>query len=184
MTFVDILLIIVFLVTIGLGFFKGTIKLMISLVMFYASVVLAGLYFQFLAVLFTRRGTASQVANGISFFLILFVCFAILLVAGLYTFRYLRMPGRLDYLDRILGTAVGLALGVLVIGIISMVLNYIFVQFNPAQTASFPLTGLFQSSVRNSTIRKLMIRNVLPPVYRSVSPFLPDAAVSFFNPSQ
>lgn len=180
---VDIVLIIVFCVTIGLGFFKGTVKLTVSLLAFYASVVLASLYFQFMATFFTRRNTTPTVANAISFFLILFGCFVLLLVAGLYTFRYLRMPGRLDYLDRILGTMLGVGLGILATGILAMLLHYTFVLNTPARNSGFPLASVLESSVRGSSLRELLIRNILPTVYRLVAPFLPDAALTFFNPS-
>lgn len=182
MTFVDILLIIVFLITVGLGFFKGTIKFVISIVAFYASIVLASLYFRFLAIFFVKRNTSEPVANAISFFLILFLCFVIFLIAGLYTFRYLKMPGRLDYIDRILGMVLGFGMAILAIGIISMLLHYTFVQHNPAASASFPLANSFQSSVRGSVLRPLLIGRILPVLYNLVAPFLPESALAFFTP--
>ncbi|GAC1647702.1 MAG: CvpA family protein [Herpetosiphon sp.] len=184
MTATDILLVFVFFITVGIGFFQGTIKLAISLITFYASVVLASLYFQFLAVLFTRRGTVTVVANGISFFLILFAAFVLLLLAGVYTFRYLRLPGRLDLLDRVLGTLLAVVLGLLVTGILAMVLNYIFVVNDPSATADLPVTTMLENSVRASGIRAILVRNLLPTLYASVAPLLPDAAQSLFNPSQ
>jgi membrane protein required for colicin V production len=145
--------------------------------------VLASLYFRFLAVFFTRRGTTSQIAESISFFVILLLCFVVLFAAGVYTFRYARMPGRLDYLDRIVGTLLGLLLAALVSVVLAMVLNYAFVRNDPAASASMPLTRGFQASVRSSALSPLLLEFVLPRLYRSVAPFLPDAAQPFFRPS-
>lgn len=184
MILIDLVLILVLLGTIALGFFKGTIKLLVSLFAFYASVVLAGLYFRFMATFFTSRGTAPQVANAISFFLILFACFVLLALAGLYTFRYIRLPGRLDYLDRILGTVLGVGLAVLLTGILAMLLNYVFVENTSAQANSLPIMGFLQRSVRGSTVCSLLINRILPTVYTLVGPFLPEAALTMFNPVQ
>ena len=181
-TFVDLLLVLLFIAVTAMGFFQGTIRIVIALVTFYASVVLSSLYFRFLAVFFTRRGTNPAIADAISFFLILIVCFLILFAAGVYTFRYVRVPGRLDYLDRLLGTLLAVVLAAMVGVIVSMVLQYAFVRFDAAATAGFPLTASFQRSVRSSTVRPLLLDHVLPRLYTSVSPFLPEAAQPFFRP--
>lgn len=183
MSFVDLLLIVLFIAITATGFFQGTIRIIIALITFYASIVLASLYFRFLAVFFTRRGTTSQIAESISFFVLLLLCFVVLFGAGAYTFRYARLPGRLDYLDRIAGTMLGLLLAALVAVVLAMVLNYAFVRNDPASTASLPLTRGFQNSVRSSALSPLLLEFVLPRLYRSVSPFLPDAAQPFFRPS-
>ena len=103
--------------------------------------------------------------------------------AGIYTFRYARLPGRLDYLDRILGTLLGLLLAALVAVILAMVLNYAFVHNNPSAAASLPLTRWFQGSVQSSIFRPLLLDRFLPRLYQTVAPFLPDAAKPFFLPT-
>jgi uncharacterized membrane protein required for colicin V production len=180
-TFVDLLLIVLLIAVTATGFFQGTIRLLIALITFYASIVLASLYFRFMAVFFTRRGTSEPVAASISFFLILLLCFIVLVAAGVYTFRYIRLPGRLDYIDRVVGALLGLVLAAMVGVVVSMVLSYAFVRYNPAATASFPLTSAFQRSVRASTVMKLLLGNVLPRLYTAVAPFLPEAALPFFQ---
>jgi uncharacterized membrane protein required for colicin V production len=180
-TFVDLLLVLVFVAVTAIGFFQGTIRLLVALVTFYASIVLASLYFRFLAIFFTQRGTSEQVASSISFFLILLLTFALLFTAGLYTFRYVRISGRLDYLDRILGTVLGMVLAAMVAVVLTMILNYTFVRYDMAATASFPLTSSIQRSVRTSTVRPILLQNVLPRMYATVAPFLPEAALPFFQ---
>ncbi len=182
MSFIDLLLIVLLIAITAAGFFQGTIRIIIALITFYASIVLASLYFRFLAVFFTNRGTASQIAEAVSFFLILLICFIILFAAGVYTFRYARLSGRLDYLDRIVGTFFGLLLAAMVGVVLAMVLNYAFVINDPAAASSLPITGWFQNSVRSSTMRPILLELMLPRLYASVGPFLPDAAQPFFRP--
>lgn len=184
MTFVDLLFFVLLIAITAAGFFKGTIRLIIAVITFYASIVLASLYFRFLALFFTARGTSDAIANGISFFLILFLCFVILFSAGVYTFRYVRISGRLDYLDRLLGAIVGLVMAAMVAVIVAIVLRYTFIHNDPAATASFPLTRAFQGSVRRSSLLPLLIDYILPRLYVILGPFLPDAARPFFQPGR
>lgn len=181
MTFVDLLLVLLFVGVTAIGFFQGTIRLIVALVTFYASIVLASLYFRFLGVFFTRRGTSEQVASSLSFFLILLVCFGLLFTAGMYTFRYVRISGRLDYLDKILGTLLGMVLAAMVAVVLTMILNYTFVRYDVAATASFPLTSTFQRSVRSSTVRPILLQHIRPRIFAAVAPFLPEAALPLFQ---
>jgi uncharacterized membrane protein required for colicin V production len=183
-SFVDILLLLVIIGITATGFFNGTIHLLIAVVSFYASIVLSSLYFRFLAVFFTRRGTSEVVADSLSFFVILVLCFIILFVSGTYTFRYVRFPGRLDYLDRMLGVIAGLVLASMVAVIIAIVFHFAFIRHNVAATANFPLTRTFQTSVQRSTLVPLLIEHVLPRLYVTVGPLLPDAAQPFFRPGR
>jgi uncharacterized membrane protein required for colicin V production len=178
--FIDILLLIIFLVIAATGFFQGTIKILIAILSFYASVVLASLYFKFMALAFARSGTSPIVADSLSFFLILAICFILLLAMALYTFRYVRIPVRLEFVDRLLGLVFGVILGVVFTSILAMMLHYAFVTHSAGDL--YPLTRAIQNSTRTSTFRQLLIFNILPQMYTVVSPFLPDAALPFFNP--
>ncbi len=182
MSFVDLLLAVLFIAIVAIGFFQGTIRTTIALMTFYASTVLASLYFRFLAVFFTRRGTTAAVAESISFFVILLLCFVILFAASIYTFRYVYFSGRFDFFDRVFGTLLGLVLAAMVGVIIVMVLSYAFVRNDAAATATFPLTTSFQRSVRGSTLRPYLLEYVLPRLYRSMAPLVPEAAQPFFQP--
>lgn len=177
---VDLFLLIVFIIVTGVGFFQGTIKLTIALLTFYASIILASLYFKFLSLYMLRRGTSSIVADAVSFFIILAVCFIILLTAALYTFRYVRLPGRLEFIDRIIGVLLGVVLAVVVTSVLAMVLQFLFVSNNAGNP--YPITRALQGSTRGSSLRPLLIFNILPQLFTLVSPFLPDAALPFFNP--
>ncbi len=183
MSFIDILLMLLVLAITATSFFHGTIRVIVALITFYASIVLASLYFRFLAVYFIGRGTSEAVADSASFFIILVLCFILLFLAGSYTFRYVRLPARIEVLDRIVATLLGLLLGALVAVVMSMVMQYAFVRHDIAATAKFPLTRAFQRSVRGSALRPILLQHGLPRVYTSVSPFLPEAAQPFFRAS-
>ena len=178
--FVNLFLIALFLVVTGTGFFQGTVKLLIALVTFYVSVVLASLYFKFLATYF--KNTSAIVAESVSFFLILALCFAILLAMALYTFRYVRFPGRLEYVDRILGVVLGVVFGALVACVVAMILQYAFISHSAGN--EYPITRALQRSTRGSQLVQILIYNILPRLFTAVSPFLPDAALPFFNPTR
>jgi membrane protein required for colicin V production len=180
--FVDALLLLIFIIVAGVGFFQGTIKLFIAIITFYASIVLASLYFKFLSSFLSRRGTSPVVSDAISFFLIITVCFIILLAAGLYTFRYVRMPGRLEYLDRILGVVLGILLGVILSSIVAMVLQFLFITNNAGNP--YPISRALQASTRSSNLLRVLIFNILPQLFNTVAPFLPDAALPFFSPGR
>jgi uncharacterized membrane protein required for colicin V production len=177
--FVDLLLLVGFIIITAVGFFQGTIKLVIALVTFYASVILASLYFKFVAVYIARQGTSPIIADAVSFFLILAVCFILLLAAALYTFRYVRFPGRLEFVDRIIGVLLGVLLGVVCMSVVGMVLRFLFISHSVGNP--YPITRTLQTSTRTSTLLPLLMDNILPQVFRVIGPFIPEAAIPFFN---
>src|SRR5262245_46425949 len=111
MNFVDLLFLLLLLGGLALGFFQGTIKLLVAIVAFYVGILLASLYFTTVGLTFMRRFNSSlQVGQITAFAVILLVAFLLLTVAGLYTFRYARLPSGLDFLDRMVGTVLGLVM--------------------------------------------------------------------------
>lgn len=178
--FVNLVLMALFLIVTGTGFFQGTVKLVIALVTFYISVVLASLYFKFLATYF--KNTSPVIAESVSFFIILAICFVILLAMALYTFRYVRFPGRLEYVDRILGVVFGVVFGVLLACVTAMILQYAFISHSAGN--EYPISRALQRSTRSSQLVQVLIYNILPRLFAAVSPFLPDAALPFFNPTR
>lgn len=177
--FVDLLLLFGFIIISALGFFQGTVKLVIALVTFYASVILASLYFKFAASYIARSGTSPIIADAVSFFLILAICFILLLAAALYTFRYVRFPNKLEFIDRILGLLFGIVLGAVGMSIVGMVLRFLFVSHSIGDP--YPLTRSLQSSTRTSNILPLLIENIMPQIFRIIGPFIPEAALPFFS---
>jgi membrane protein required for colicin V production len=179
---VDLLLLGTIILVAAAGFFHGTIKLLLALLMFYASLLLAGLYYNFAALAFVERGANPVLAQAFSFFLILVVAFMLLLVAAVYTFRYVRLPARLDVLDRMLGTGVGILFGFAVTCILALVLRYAFITHDLAGDGGFALMRMLQSSTRSASLVPLLLGRVFPPIYVLIAPFLPDTARVLFTP--
>jgi membrane protein required for colicin V production len=166
----------------ALGFFQGTIKLVITIIAFYVSIVLASLYFQILGSFFrVRFGTTLEIGQITAFGFILLLGFILLTIAGLYTFRYAQMPPSLDFVDRIVGTLLGLVLGGLVLGILASILESLFILRNPAATITWPIMRAFQGSVRGSLLVDLFADNILPLIYVSVRPLLPAESDLIFR---
>ncbi|GIV95838.1 MAG: colicin V production protein [Herpetosiphonaceae bacterium] len=180
MTFIDILLLLLFITIMIVGFFKGMVKLVISIFAFYLAIIMSSLYYRFLAAsLF--EDTPIYIAQVVSFFLILFFAFLLLLAAGLYTFRYVRIPGKLAYIDKIFGMAFGVLLGIMVMGVISMLLRFLFIDQNTAGEITLPIVRGLQSSTRGSFMIPFIQNNIMPALYLTVDPILPQEAGLIFG---
>lgn len=177
---VDLLLVGIIIAIAATGFFQGTIKIALALLTFYASVVLAGLYYNFVSIALIQRGANPVLAQAVSFCVILLVLFALLLAAALYTFRYIRLPAQLDLLNRLLGTGVGMVLGFIASSILALALRYAFVTHTLAGDGSIALMRWLQGSVRSANMIPLLMTQIFPQIYSLVSPFLPDAARVIF----
>ncbi|MFO7166451.1 MAG: CvpA family protein [Chloroflexota bacterium] len=182
MNAIDLLFILLLLAGLAIGFFQGTIRLTIAIVSFYVSIVLASLYFQLVGRFFRQRfGTTLEVGQITAFAVILLIAFLLLTIAGLYTFRYARMPAALDFLDRIVGTLLGLVLGALILGIFASLLESLFVFRNPGGVISFPIMRAFQGGVRSSILVSFFANTILPLIYAAVRPVLPAEADLIFR---
>ncbi len=183
--FIDMIFILALVGILVLGFFQGLIRLSILLVTFYLSVVLASLYFTsfgyFLHNKFGSSGGAASIATSqyLGFVIILLIGYAMLAAAGLYTFREVKMPGQLEYVDRISGVFIALILGALFLGIFAIVLwNLMIVKH--AEDIRLPIMKMLGRSVRNSFLLGLFSSHILPRAYNFADPILPDAARIIF----
>jgi membrane protein required for colicin V production len=179
---VDLLLLGTIIAVAAAGFFQGTIKLLLALLMFYASLILAGLYYNFVALALIQRRVDVVLAQTASFVFILFLGFMLLLAAAVYTFRYVRLPTRIDVLDRLLGTGVGMVLGFVLSSILALLLRYAFISHSLTGSGGFVVASALQGSARNSSLIPLLLNQIFPQVYALVSPFLPEAALVLFSP--
>ena len=176
----DIFLLLLLIVCIAIGFFQGMIKLVIAIIAFYLGLVLGTLYYPSMADFMVRRlHTARYVGEYVGFALVLFVSFVLLLIAGVYTFRYAALPGRLQYVDRIIGTILGVLLGGFIIGIFAMVLYNMMVVRN-GQNLGFPLAKALGNSTSRSFLVAYFRGSVLPWAFSVLSPVLPSGAQLIF----
>lgn len=181
MNAIDILFIILLLGGLALGFFQGTIKLLIAIVAFYVGIILASLYFTTVGLFFQRRFNSTLFVGQITAFaIILLIAFLLLTIAGLYTFRYAKMPASLDFVDRIIGTLLGLLLAGLLLGMLAILLKDLFVYQDVAGSITFPIMRAFQGGVRSSFLVGFFANQILPLIYSTVQPALPrDAEIIF-----
>ena len=179
---IDIMFILILLGGLALGFFQGTIKLVIAIVAFYVGIILASLYFQAIGNFFRLRFRSSvEVGQITAFATVLLVSFLLLTIAGLYTFRYLRVPRSLDFLDKIVGTVFGLLMAALFMGMLAILLKDLFIYRSPATEASLPIVIAFQRGVRTSTLVDFFGNNILPLLYGFLRPILPAEAELIFR---
>ena len=180
MNIMDILFILLFFGMLAAGFFQGMVRLLVLLVAFYLSLVLASLYYPSLGEFFVRSfDTQRYVGQYMAFSLVLFFGFLLLALAGLYTFRYFRMPGGLEFLDRAVGAVLGMVFGSLVIGIFAALLwNLMIVR--GGRNIDFPLMRALGNSVAGSFVLQYFSTQLLPLVYNFLDPILPDGANLLF----
>lgn len=178
----DLLFILLVLAFLALGFFQGTIKLLIAIISFYVSIILASLYFQIVGRFFRQRfGSTLEVGQITAFATILLIGFLLLTIAGLYTFRYAKMPLSLDFIDRIVGTLFGLVMGGLFLGMFAVVLQLLFIDRSPASSITFPIVRSLQTGVRSSFLVGFFSDTILPLIYATVRPVLPEGASFIFR---
>jgi membrane protein required for colicin V production len=177
---IDIVFILGFFGMIALGFFQGMIRLLVLLLAFYLSLVLASLYYPAMGEFFVRQfSTQRFVGQYIGFGMVLFFSFIALSAAGVYTFRYAQLPGQLQYLDRIVGTFLGMVLGVFLLGILATLLwNLLIVR--GGRNIDMPVMGMLGGWVATSQVLLYFSRFLLPQLYMILDPVLPDGAALIF----
>jgi uncharacterized membrane protein required for colicin V production len=180
MNFVDLLFILSFFGIIVLGFFQGMLRLAVLVIAFYLALVLASLYYAPIGELFVRNFHSQQfVAYYTAFFLVLLLGFILVTAAGIYTFREVKLPGPLRYLDQIVGLLLGLLLGALVVGIsASLLWNLMIVK--GGRTIDIPIFGMLGNSIEQSVLVRYFSTTVLPLAYNRMAPFLPQGADLLF----
>lgn len=180
MNFIDLFFLLLLVAMLAIGFFQGMIRLIVLIVALYLSVVLASLYFPAVATFFQRQfGTQRIPAEYIAFTILLMVSFILLTVAGLYTFRYAKMPGQLQYVDRIIGVVLGVVLAGLFIGIFAVVLWNLMI-LRGGENIDWPLMRTLGNGIRRSFLLNYFADTVLPQTYDVIGPILPEGARLIF----
>jgi uncharacterized membrane protein required for colicin V production len=180
MNVMDAFFLILFVGFLALGFFQGMIRLAVLLLAFYLSLVLASLYYSALGMFFQQNfGARSDVGEYVGFGLIMLFGFFALAAAGIYTFRYAKVPGGLEYLDRIGGVLLSLLLAALFIGIFSTLLWNLMI-LRGGRNIDLPLMGMLGNSVSGSFLLRYFADIILPQVYNYFDPILPNSARFIF----
>lgn len=180
MNFIDIVFLLLFVVSLAVGFFQGMIRLAVLLVALYLSMVLASLYYTALGEFLVSTFQSQRfVGQYVGFALVLFFGFLLLAAAGLYTFRYAKLPGGLEYLDRIGGVLLGMLLGVFFIGTFAALLYNLMIARGGA-SLDFPFMRALGRSVSNSFLLHYFAGDLLTAVYGILAPVLPEGARLLF----
>lgn len=181
MNFIDIIFILLFITSLATGFFQGMIRLAVLIVALYLSMVLASLYYTAVgAWLMSNFGAERYVGQYIGFTLVFFFGFLLLAIAGLYTFRYAHLPGGLRYLDHIGGVLLGMLLGAFFIGTFAALLYNLMILRGGA-SMGFPLMRSLGSAVGSSFLLRYFSTSLLPMVYTTLGPILPEGARLIFE---
>jgi membrane protein required for colicin V production len=179
--FIDILFIVLFVTSLAVGFFQGMIRLAVLLLALYLSMVLASLYYTAMGEWLAHNfGAQRYVGQYVGFALVLFFGFLLLSAAGIYTFRYARLPGRLEYVDRVGGVVLGMVLGTFFIGTFAALLFNLMIA-RGGSSINFPLMRALGSAVSGSTLLNYFSTTLLPMVYTILGPVLPEGARLIFS---
>lgn len=180
MNFIDVLLIIIFFAMLAVGFFQGMIRLLVLIAAFYLSLVLASLYYPVVGDFFVREFNSQRfVGQYVGFGIVLLFAMLALSAAGIYTFRYAQLPGQLQYIDRIVGTVLGMFLGALFVGIFSTLLWNLMIVRGGA-SIDFPIMRTLGGAVASSPMLQYFSSVILPQAYAALDPILPDGAGIIF----
>lgn len=181
MNFIDLLFLLLLFAIVATGFFKGMIRIGVLIVAFYLSVVLSSLYYpQVGYFFFSNFGGTARAGNYIGFFILLAVSFSLLSTAGLYTFRYADLPGKLKILDHAVGSLLSLILAALVLGMLAVLLWNLMVTAG-GKNVDIPLFQLIGSQVETSVVLRYFAVYILPRSYTFVDPVLPNGASLIFG---
>lgn len=181
MNVIDLLFVVLFFGALAVGFFQGTIRLVLVILSFYFSTVLASLYYQSLADVFVRElGGQRFVSQYVAFALIHLFCFIVLTWVGIYSFRYVQTPHHLEMVDRIVGTALGVLIGGMVLGLTAILLWNLFIVRGFANI-DYPITRWLGGQIGTSLMLRFFANAILPSLYEIIDPILPDAAQIIFQ---
>ena len=177
--FLDIIIVLLLFASLLVGWMQGMPRLIMIAGALYTGFLLASVYYHLFAVSLAGVFNIQSgfVADLVSF-AVLDVLVTLLMVALLLSlFGHIEVKGRAAVFDRILGSVMGLFVGVFVIGILMTLLR---VPFEANQTklnssADMPIIQMFNSNYEKSTLAPNFIRTT-PILMSSVMPLLPPDA--------
>lgn len=177
---IDLFLLLLLFGVLAIGFFHGIIRVTVLLIAWYFSEVLASLYATVLGLyLEDRYGIALYIGRYTSFIVIFLAFFLFLAVAGLYTFRHVKLPLGLRYFDRVGGVLVGLILAAVIIGNVCLLLWYLL-EIGGIES-NWLLVRWASLSAQQSFALHFFQIYILPWLYILVEPFFPEQIKVLFE---
>ena len=177
--FLDIIIVLLLFAALLVGWTQGMPRLMMIAGALYTGFLLASVYYHLFAVSLASMFNIQSgfVADLVSFALLDVLVTVVMVALLLSLFGHVEIKGRAAVFDRILGSVMGLLVGVFVIGILITLLR---VPFEANQTklnssADMPIIQMFNSNYEKSTLAGIFIRTT-PILMTGVVPLLPADA--------
>ena len=174
--FLDVVIVLLLFASLLVGWTQGIPRLVMIAGALYTGFLLASVYYHLFAVSLADmfKIQSGFVADLVSF-AVLDVLVTVLMVALLLSlFGHVEVKGRAAVFDRILGSVMGLFIGVFVIG---MLITLLRVPFEANQTklnsaADMPIVMMFNNNYEKSTLAGQFMRTT-PVLMSSIVPLLP-----------
>jgi uncharacterized membrane protein required for colicin V production len=173
MSIFDFVSVIVFLLAMLIGIMQGIVRPFVTAIVAYVSLVLAGLYFQKVGDTFHLYSNISLLESHILSFMGMFTVFwVVLLLMGMYTFRFFDAQSGGAFLSRILGMLINAFVIVVIWGIAShLLLLSQTITIEPG-TNTFLLAPNMQQMIVESALIRPLAANTAPHVVNWIDMFV------------
>jgi len=173
MSIFDFISVIVLLLAMLIGAMQGIVRPLVTAVVAYISLVLAGLYFQKVGDMFHLYSNISLLESHILAFIGMFAGFWIVLFAmGMYTFRFFDAQSGEAFFSRSIGMIVNLLVMLVVWGVVSHLLLLSQTITIESGNNTFLLTNNLQQVIKDSSLIRPLALNTAPHVVKWIDVFV------------
>lgn len=173
MSIFDFVSVIILLLAMLLGAMQGVVRPLVTAVVAYISLVLAGLYFQKVGDTFHLYSNISLLESHILAFIGMFTGFWVVLLAmGMYTFRFFDAQSGEAFFSRSIGMILNLMVMIVIWGVMShLLLLSQTITLEPGSN-TFLLTPNLQQSINDSSLIRPLALNTAPQVVKWIDVFV------------
>jgi uncharacterized membrane protein required for colicin V production len=173
MSIFDFVSVIVFLLAMLIGAMQGIVRPLVTAAVAYISLVLAGLYFQKVGDMFHLYSNISLLESHILAFIGMFFGFwVVLLMMGMYTFRFFDAQSGEAFFSRSIGMLVNLFVILIVWGVASHLLLLSQTITLESGSNTFLLTTNLQQAINDSSLIRPLALNTAPQVVKWIDVFV------------
>lgn len=173
MSIFDFVSVIVFLFAMLIGAMQGVVRPLVTAAVAYISLVLAGLYFQKAGDMFHLYSNISLLESHILAFIGMFLGFwVVLLMMGMYTFRFFDAQSGEAFFSRSIGMLVNLFVMLIVWGVASHLLLLSQTITLESGSNTFLLTTNLQQAINDSSLIRPLALNTAPQVVKWIDVFV------------
>jgi uncharacterized membrane protein required for colicin V production len=173
MSIFDFVSVIIFLLAMLIGAMQGIIRPLVTAVVAYISLVLAGLYFQKVGDMFHLYSNVSLLESHILAFMGMFVGFWIVLsVMGMYTFRFFDAQSGEAFFSRSIGMLINLFVILVIWGVASHLLLLSQTITLDTDSNTFLLTDRLQQAINDSSLIRPLALNTAPQIIKWIDIFV------------